>query len=564
MTATSHSDIQDFRVFLQICWQHLGLPEPTPVQYDIGAYLQKGPRRLVIEAFRGVGKSYITSAFVAHQLLLDPEKKILVVSASKIRSDDFSTFVQRLIIEMRVLQHLAPAPDQRNSKISFDVGPATASHSPSVKSVGITGQLAGSRADLIVADDVEVPNNSATQLMRDKLSESIKEFDAILKPNGRIVFLGTPQTEQSLYDLLPERGYETRIWPAQYPEEGSVSKYGNRLAPLIRKRLDSGKASFSDPTDPKRFDATDLEERRLSYGRAGYALQFMLDTSLSDMDRYPLRLQDLIVMNLNSENAPQKIVWSPTPEGQIQDLPCVGLRGDAYYEPFEVASDWIEYNGSLMTIDPAGRGKDETAYTVTKFLNGYVFLLDFGGFLETGYSEKTLSTLAELAHAFSINHVLVEANWGDGMFTEMLRPYLNKTHPVEIEEVKHFTNKEKRIIDTLEPVMNQHKLVVSKKALHKDFQSTQNLPPESALSYQLAYQMTRITYQKGAINHDDRLDALAIAVNYWTEHLALTADRAIEKRNEHMLNQDLKRFIRNLPINRGGPRKPKPAVWFEG
>ena len=174
MTATSHSDIQDFRVFLQICWQHLGLPEPTPVQYDIGAYLQKGPRRLVIEAFRGVGKSYITSAFVAHQLLLDPEKKILVVSASKIRSDDFSTFVQRLIIEMRVLQHLAPAPDQRNSKISFDVGPATASHSPSVKSVGITGQLAGSRADLIVADDVEVPNNSATQLMRDKLSESIK------------------------------------------------------------------------------------------------------------------------------------------------------------------------------------------------------------------------------------------------------------------------------------------------------------------------------------------------------------------------------------------------------
>ena len=228
-----NQNLTDFRVFVQLVWSHLGLPNPTPVQFDIAHYLQNGPRRLVIEAFRGVGKSYITSAFVAHQLLLNPELKILVVSASKIRSDDFSTFVQRLILEMRVIRHLAPTPDQRNSKISFDVGPATASHSPSVKSVGITGQLAGSRADLIVADDVEVPNNSATQVMRDKLSESVKEFDAILKPDGRVVFLGTPQTEQSLYELLPERGYETRIWPAQYPEDGALSKYGNRLAPLF-------------------------------------------------------------------------------------------------------------------------------------------------------------------------------------------------------------------------------------------------------------------------------------------------------------------------------------------
>ena len=555
------TDIKDFRVFLQLVWQHLGLPLPTAVQYDIADYLQNGPKRLVIEAFRGVGKSYITSAFTAHQLLLEPEKKILVVSASKIRSDDFSTFVQRLILEMRVLQHLAPSTDQRNSKISFDVGPAKASHSPSVKSVGITGQLAGSRADLVVADDVEVPNNSATQLMRDKLSEAVKEFDAILKPEGRVVFLGTPQTEQSLYDLLPERGYETRIWPALFPEKENLSKYGARLAPLIRKRISAGKAQPLHPTDPLRFDSTDLEERRLSYGRAGFSLQFMLDTSLSDADRFPLRLQDLVVMNLNSDTAPQKIVWSPTPENQIQDPPCVGLRGDSYHEPFEVASDWIEYNGSLMTIDPAGRGKDETAYSITKFLNGYVFLLDFGGFLETGYSEKTLRTLADLAHAFSVNHCLIEANFGDGMFSEMLRPYLIAAHPVEIEEVKHFTNKEKRIIDTLEPVLNQHKLVVSKKALHKDFQSSQNLPPESALAYQLAYQLTRITYQKGAILHDDRLDSLAIAVNYWTQHLALTADLAIQKRSDSLLKEDLKRFTLNLPINRYGPRNPNRTTW---
>ena len=78
--------------------------------------------------------------------------------------------------------------------------------------------MSGARADEVIADDVEVPNNSYTQPMRDKLSEAVKEFEAILKPNGKITFLGTPQVENSVYLTLEERGYETRIWTARYPE----------------------------------------------------------------------------------------------------------------------------------------------------------------------------------------------------------------------------------------------------------------------------------------------------------------------------------------------------------
>ena len=186
--------IQDFRNFLFLTWEHLNLPSPTPIQYDIADYIQNGPKRLCVQAFRGVGKSWSTSAFVCHQLLLDPTKNILVVSASKQRADDFSTFTLRLIEEMPILQHLRPHDNQRNSKIAFDVGPAPASHAPSVTSRGITGQITGARADLIVADDVESLNNSMTQTMRDKLAESVKEFDAVLKPDGRVAYLGTPQT----------------------------------------------------------------------------------------------------------------------------------------------------------------------------------------------------------------------------------------------------------------------------------------------------------------------------------------------------------------------------------
>lgn len=216
----SHSKkLKDFRNFLFVIWRHLRLPQPTALQYDIAEYLQTKDRRLIIEAFRGCGKSWITSAYVCYRLYLDPQINVLVVSASKTRSDDFSTFTLRLINEVPILQHLIPKENQRQSKIAFDVAPARASHQPSVKSVGIFGQMTGSRADLIIADDIETPINTMTQGMRDRLSEGVKEFESIIKPTGQICFLGTPQCEQSLYNALPERGYKKRIWTAKYPSQ---------------------------------------------------------------------------------------------------------------------------------------------------------------------------------------------------------------------------------------------------------------------------------------------------------------------------------------------------------
>jgi len=290
---------EDFRNFLYIIWKHLNLPDPTPVQYDIASFLQNSPNRCVIEAFRGVGKSWVTSAYVIWELLRDPQKKIMVVSASKERADSFSIFTKRLINEVSILAPLRPRPDQRNSNIAFDVGPAKAAHAPSVKSVGITGQITGSRADIIIADDVEVPGNSATQILRDKLSEQIKEFDAILtpKPTSKIIFLGTPQSEDSVYNRLPERGYTMRIWPARFPTEEQLPKYRDRLAPFIVEMMERGHGRAGEPTDPTRFNRFDLEKRELSYGRSGFALQFMLLTDLSDQKKI-LRMAPKVVSQM--------------------------------------------------------------------------------------------------------------------------------------------------------------------------------------------------------------------------------------------------------------------------
>lgn len=559
MSTYSGTGITDFRNFLYLTWQQIGLPKPTPVQYDIANFLQDPSYdRKVIQAFRGVGKSYITSAFVDHKLDRNPDLNILVVSASKDRADQFSTFTMRLIQDWPALSHLRPDTKlgQRNSKLAFDVGPAGLAHMPSVVSKGITGQLTGTRADIIIADDIEVPNNSATQAMRDKLSEAIKEFEAILKPGGEIIFLGTPQCEQSVYNVMPDRGYKTRIWPAEFPEKDIMDRMGDSIAPMIQERLDESEDIVGEPTDPKRFDDEELEKRRLSYGRSGYRLQFMLDTSLSDAERYPLKLRDLIVADLDIAFAPgEKPIWSNDKRDIENEVPTVGLPNDKFYTAAEFLGHPGEaYTGSVMVIDPSGRGADETSYAVVRMLGGYLYLTAIGGF-SGGYNDDVLTQLCIIAKTQKVNHILTESNFGDGMFTKLLSPHLRKIYPCGVEEVRNNIQKENRIIDTLEPVMNQHRLVVDRSVIRKDFESTRDRPLEQQLQYQLFYQLTRIQRIKGALAHDDRLDALAMAVGYWVEQMGQDAEDRMAEREDERFNEEIENF-RNNALGRKAPVSP--------
>lgn len=543
MSIDKLKQLKDFRNFLYVVWKHLNLPDPTGLQYDIADFMQHGPKRSVIMAFRGVGKSWICSAYAVHQLLLDPTKNILVVSASKNRADDFSTFTLKIIHDIPVLQGLIPKKDQRFSKIAFDVGPAPAAHAPSVKSLGISSQLTGSRADIIIADDIEVPNNSATQGMRDKLDEQVKEFEAILKPldTSRILFLGTPQCEDSIYNKLRERGYDARIWTSEYPSEDLVLKnYDNDIAPYLTEKITDETVGRS--TEPSRFTDLDLEERKLSYGRTGYALQFMLNPRLSDADRYPLKVNDLIITDVDVDLAPEKIMWSSDPSFENKDIPNVGLGGDRFHKPFKILGDMIEYTGSVLSIDPSGRGKDETGYAVVKMLNGQLFVPEAGG-LKGGYDEQTLKQLVYIAKTNKVNKIIIESNFGDGMFMELLKPLFMTTYPCSIEEVRHNKQKELRIIDVLEPVLNQHKLIIDPSVVQQDYKSAQSYPIEHQAKYMLIYQLSRITKDKGSLINDDRLDALSIAVNYWVEQMNQDVNNNINYRKQELLDKELTSFV---------------------
>ena len=512
---------KNFWAFVYIVWKSIGLPNPTPIQIDIAQFLQNPPSdRVIIQGFRGVAKSFLTCAYAVWRLWSDRDLKVLIISASSDRADANARFIKSIINTLPFLEDMKASKEQLDTQNLFSVGGAKADISPSVKSVGITGQITGTRADLLISDDVEVPKNSGTQLQRDKLAEAVKEYDAILKPNGQIIYLGTPQNEASLYNTLQNRGYVTRIWTVLYPEtQAERDSYGDTLAPFIADRYDSDPEKYAGrPTDPDRFDEIEIAKRKLSYGRAGFALQFMLNTNLSDYEKYPLKVSDLIVEDLDMHETSTKWAWANGAQQRIPDIPCVAMKGDMYYAPLSRSPETMPYTGTVMVIDPSGRGKDESAYAIVKYLNGYLFLMDVGGF-EEGYSDLTLTKMAQSAKFWEVNEVVVEANFGDGMFTKVMTPIFTKIHPCVITEIKNTKQKELRIIDTLEPVLMRHKLIVNKSVIENDYRRY-----ETNQAYSFIYQMTRICRDKNAIAHDDRLDAVAIAVAYWLENMDIDSE----------------------------------------
>jgi hypothetical protein len=519
----------DFKLFLQALWGQLELPTPTRAQYAIADYLQNGPKRLQIQAFRGIGKSWITGAFVLWTLFKDPEKKIMIISASKERADNMSIFLQKLIIETPWLVHLRPkSDDSRWSRISFDVN-CSPHQAPSVKSVGITGQLTGSRADLMILDDIEVPGNSMTEMMREKLLQLCTEAESILTPkdDSRIMYLGTPQTVFTVYRKLAERNYRPFIWPARFPR--SLSNYEGLIAPQLQEDIDNGSEKWA-VTDPDRFNDEDLIEREAAMGRSNFMLQFMLDTSLSDAEKFPLKMADLIVTSVNPTTAPDSIVWCSDPRNIIRDAPTVGLPGDYFYSPMQLQGDWDSYQETICSVDPSGRGSDETAAAYISQRNGFLYLHEMRAYRE-GYSDNTLLDILKGCRKYNVTKLVIETNFGDGIVAELFKKHLVQTKQgIDVEEVRATVRKEQRIIDTLEPVLNQHRLVVDRSVIDWDYNSNKDAAPESRLLYMLFYQMSRMCREKGAVKHDDRLDCLSQGVQYFTDCMAISAQEQINTR----------------------------------
>ena len=586
-TVLEYKELFNLKNVAALTWEHLNLPSPTPIQYDIIECLEgilkpvlglknsdkwfdkfsnatierEGKRvptnRFILQAARGVGKSVITGSIVPWLLAVNPDLNILVVSASQNKATDFSTFAKRLIVEMPIYQPLIADTQkgQRWSNISFDVRPAGVDQAPSVRSVTIGGTLTGGRADIIICDDGETPNTSDTQTARIKLQERVKEFDAVLKPNGCIIYLGTPQVEDSLYNVLTNRGYKKIIWPGRFPDSKWLDNNGPYLASFIANQIEENPSlqsgggldgSLGAPTNPLMFSEEDLQEREASYGRSGFALQYLLDTTLSDQNKFPLKLADFIVMDVDKDLAPERPVWGSDASLALTDVDSVGLKGDRFYRAYRSVGEMLPYKGSVLAIDPAGMGEDELAYAVVKQLNGYLYITACNG-LKGGFEEKNLEFLADLAKEHKVTSVIIEKNFGGGMFTSLFTPVLTRKHRCMIEEVTSSKQKELRIIGCLEPLLNQHRLVVDKNVIIQD--NKKDWHDKKGHLRKLFYQLTRISKDRGSLVHDDRLDALAMACQYWLDAAKLDANKQINNRQSSIYMKEMKETLK-APIGR--------------
>lgn len=557
-----------FLLFLWYVWTRvLSLPVPTRIQKDIARFLEEGPRKRFIAAFRGVGKTFITGAYIVWRLWKEPNLKILVVSANETFAGKVAGFVHQLINAIDIdtgepvpWAELAARPGQRDSTLNFDVGLAGPDKDPSVFALGINGQLPGTRADLILSDDVEVPTNSETEAQREKLEGRTGEYAAILKPGGEVVYLGTFQSMQSIYRSLRSKGYAMRLWPARYPLAEKLPLYEGTIAPMLREDIERdpslmkpvGSTLGGAPTDPQRFDDVDLMEREVEWRKAGFQLQFMLDTSLTDAERYPLKTRDLILMDVAPTMAPRNIIWGSGPQQVVKDIDNVGFDGDRLHRPVYISEDWQPYTGTLLEIDPSGRGRDETAYVVTKFLNGLVFIRQWGGFRD-GHSETTLAALADIAVTEKVSLVRVEGNFGDGMFTRLLEPHLRRAgYKGGVEDHKVTGNKEHRMMANIRPALQSHRLVLDTSLARKDTLASRD--GGRPLEYGSLYQLTHLTEQRGGLKHDDRVDVLSNALDYWAQYMGLDAKAEEEKAHQ----REVKAFHEALKASSVLTPRPSP------
>ncbi|WP_269929931.1 phage terminase large subunit [Aminobacter sp. HY435] len=574
----------DFRVFLTLIWRHLLGNDPNPIQLDMAYWLQHGPSRAIIMAFRGFSKSWITGAYALWRLYCDPDEKVMVVSGSLKRAVATSNWCLGLVMTMPLLAHMRPKTDYRQSSQMWDVGNCIPGQSASFTAFGIGGQLVGFRGSCIIPDDVETQTNSLTVVMREKIEEAVKEFESVLTPGGVIKYLGTPHDVDSLYlkllrlkDVHGKPVYDARIWPALFPSEDEIKAYGKWLAPYITAELrKQGPSIVGHSTMPFRFTDEDLEGRRAAMGNSEFRLQFMLDLSGSFMDKFPLRLKDLTVMDLDDRMGPDEVIWGST--NLQRDLPVMGHDGDFYYGPVPVERAVYEkYTEVIGYVDGSGRGADETSLSIVAELYGRLYWLHLWANTD-GYGIETLTAIAKACVRFRVTTLYVESNYGDGMLVALLKPVLfkewekaNKGARADdhggtvIEEVKSGrVEKEKRILSVLEPITQQHRLVVSRAVIEWDHASLQKIEGEdSRHRYAWGYQYTHLTRERDCLGHDDRLESLSGACGIFAPRLGVDPLGMAVRAREDRYEDELERLLHETEeaVGRGGSKRPdgRPA-----
>lgn len=540
---------REFIPFLEDVMTELGF-STTDIQRDIAGYMVYGPQHLMVQAQRGQAKTTIAAAFAVWCLIHSPAHRILIISAGGTQAVEISTLIVRIIMNVDVLECMRPdkMAGDRTSVDAFDVHHSLKGidKSPSVACVGIDSNLQGKRADLLIPDDVESSKNSATPVQRAKLLNLTKDFTSICS-NGRIIWLGTPQSMESIYNTLPSRGVSLRIWPGRFPTPEQMEHYGGNLAPIITQRLardpslakhGGGLGDQGQAIDPILKSEESLQKTELNQGPAYFQLQHMLNTALMDSMRHPLKPERLVLVAQN-EQMPLEVIRGPDVSYQVDK--SVADFAFKVARPLRCSQETAKLQSYWAYIDPApgGANADETAYAIGGFLNGNVYLLSAGG-LPGGYDLPTLERLADILAAYPLDGVTIEKNMGFGAFRAVFQPILRQKLQCQLADDLVTGQKEARIINTLAPVMGRGALIITDNVIEEDAASIVRYSPTLRLTYSLFYQMSHVSMARNALVHDDRLDALEGLVRHYSEAIAKDQAKEVKALQEKAYKESIK------------------------
>ena len=539
-----------FREFAELGMKFLGF-ELTDMQGDIADYMQDGPRNSMVAAQRGEAKSTLAALFAVWSLLRDQSFRVLIISGGEKQASDVAILIIRMIETWGMLCWLRPDKTRgdRTSYESYDVhcDLKPLDKSASVACVGITAQLQGKRADLLIPDDIETTNNGLTATSRELLLLRSRDFAAI-NTHGKTLYLGTPQTKDSIYKTLARRGFEIRVWPGRVPTLEEEARYAGTLAPYILAMMEThARTGFGldgtrgEVTDPLRYTEEDLQSKELDFGPEGFQLQYMLDTYLVDAMRTRIKLSDAIVASLGTDAAPDVMYYAATPQHRLQEVP-EAIHGEALYRAAGAGEIMLPYQHKLMVIDPAGTGGDEVSFAIGGALNSYIHLFGLGG-VQGGLCEDNCNKLIDYMEEFGIVDVVMEANMGHGTASMVLLNALakRKLPSIGVRDIYATTQKERRIIDTISPVFRRHKFVLHERAIEMDEEHCKTYSSEKKRLYSGLYQLQNITYDRGCLAKDDRADAVGHLVNELKGFLSVDE----EKESEKLQNKAAREFVEN-------------------
>ena len=251
-----------FAAFLWIWNRRLAQQTPR-VHLRIARWLNgrvdAGDTRLLLMAFRGCGKSTIIGLFCAWLLSRDASTRIVVLAADHSLATKMVSAVRRIIERHPLCAHLLPDGTEVWAADRFGVVRSGAPRDPSMMAQGIQGNFTGSRADVIICDDVEVPNTADTDDKRAALRERLSETEFVLTPGGTLLFIGTPHAAETIY---------------REGEGALLAGYARLTVPLLDA---AGRSAW-----PERFDADAIARLRRRVGPRRFARQMQLSMAAEE------------------------------------------------------------------------------------------------------------------------------------------------------------------------------------------------------------------------------------------------------------------------------------------